>query len=103
LPFITRISKYYDLSIFDYGLFNSKSSSSTIGDNKSSENQFNYKDVIKDGYLTDTINSTSKYNNYNYDVMKAMQTQILKSDPLNGIIQEEMTDKDWDNLISHAH
>ena len=32
--------------------------------------------------------------------MKAMQTQIHKSDTLNGKDHEEMTDKDMDNLIT---
>ncbi len=104
LPFITRISKYYDLTLFDNSLSNSSSKSSTIsttfGNNKSSENPFNYKNVIKDSHITDTIND---YNNYDDEVMRSMQAQIHKSDTLNGKSQEEMTDEDWNKLITPAH
>ena len=51
LPFITRISKYYDLTMFDNSLANSSKSSSTsttFRDNKSSDNQFNYNNAIKE-------------------------------------------------------
>ena len=61
LPFITRMSKYYDLTMFDNSLANSSKSSSTsttFRDNKSSDNQFNYNNAIKDNsHITDTINS----------------------------------------------
>ena len=62
LPFITRISKYYDIALLDNSLTNSSSKSSststTFRDNKSSDNQFNYKNAIKDNsHLTDTLNS----------------------------------------------
>jgi hypothetical protein len=106
LPFITRISKYYDLTLFDNGVSNSsKSSSSTIfKDNKGSENQFNYNNAIEDGsHLNDTINTPSKYNNYDDDIMTAMQAQIPKQDTLDGKSQKEMTDEDIDKLISPAH
>jgi hypothetical protein len=108
LPFITRISKYYDLTLFENDSSNSsKSSPSTTNfrDNKSSDDSINYKNVIKDNsHLTDTVNNQNNYNNYDDDVMKAMQAQIPKSDTLNGKSkEEEMTDKDWDNLISPAH
>jgi hypothetical protein len=44
LPFIKRISKYYDIVLLDNSLSKSKSSSisTTFGYNKSSENQLNY-------------------------------------------------------------
>jgi hypothetical protein len=105
LPFITRISKYYDLTLFDNSLSNSnsKSSSSTsiFRDKKSSENPYGYKNAIKDdSHLTDTINS---YNNYDDDVMKFMQAQIPKQESLDGKSQAEMTDENIDNLISPGH
>jgi hypothetical protein len=99
LPFITRISKYYDLTLFDNSLVGNKSSSSNSFKDKSSENQFNY-DKIKNSHLTDTINS---HNNCDDDVMTAMQAQIPKRDSSNGKSLEEMTDEEWDNLISPDH
>jgi len=102
LPFIKRISKYYDIVLLDNILSGSKSSSisTTFGYDKSSENQFNYKKAIKDNsHLTGTLNSSSNYD----DVVKAMQAQIPKSDTLNGKDHEEMTDKDMDNLITPEH
>jgi hypothetical protein len=103
LPFITRISKYYDLTLFDNSLANSsKSSSSNSFKDKSSENQFGYNNAIKESsHLTDTINN---YNNYDDELMTAMQAQIPKQDTLNGKSQDEVTnDEDMDNLISPAH
>ena len=103
LPFITRISKYYDIAMLDNSLANNSKSSSTstnFRDNKSSDNQFGYKNAIKDSHITDTINS---HNNYDDDVMKAMQAQIPKQDTLDGKNNEEMTNEDLDNLISPAH
>ncbi len=104
LPFITRISKYYDVSIFDNSLASDSISSSkyaTFGDDKSLENPFNYQNAIKDnGHLTDTINS---HNNYEDDVMTLMQAQIPKSDTLDGKSQEEITDEDINNSIDLLH
>jgi hypothetical protein len=103
LPFIKRISKYYDIVLLDNSLSKSKSSSisTTFGYNKSSENQLNYKNEIKDNiHFTDALNNQ---NNYDEDVMKAMQAQIPKSDTLNGKAHEEMTDKDMDNSITLEH
>ena len=59
LPFITRISKYYDLTLFDNSYLEvvNHLTSTTFRDNKSSENPFDYKNAIKDSHLTDTINS----------------------------------------------
>jgi hypothetical protein len=103
LPFITRMSKFYDLTLFDNSLANSSKSSATstiYADNKSSENQFGYNNAIKNSHITDTINS---HNNYDDDVMTAMQAQIPKQDTLNGNIQaEEMTDEYLNKLISPA-
>ncbi len=105
LPFITRISKYYDIAMLDNSLANNSSKSSptstTFGDNKSSENQFDYNNDIKDNsHITDTINS---HNNYDDDIMALMQAQIPKSDILNGNIQDEMNDENLDNLITLEH
>jgi hypothetical protein len=102
LPFITRISKFYDLSIFDNGLSNSKSSTTNFRDNKSSDNSFGYNNAIEDNsHLTNTINSPS---NYDDDVMTLMQSQLPKQDILDGKSQkEEMTDEDIDKVISPAH
>jgi hypothetical protein len=108
LPFITRMSKYYDLTLFDNDLSNSSKSSpsSTIfTDNKSSDNQVNYNNAIKDNsQFTATLNNQNNYNNYDDEIMKSMQAQIPKSDSLNGKSQEEeMTNEDLNNLISPAH
>jgi hypothetical protein len=105
LPFITRISKFYDLTMFDNSLSNSSepiSTSTTFRDNKSSDNQSNYNNDIKDnGHFTDTINNP---NNYDDDVMTLMQAQIPKQDTLYGKGQEEMTDnEDLNELISPEH
>jgi hypothetical protein len=105
LPFISRISKYYDISILDNILSDSSKSSPTstnFRDNKSSDNPLNYKNAIKDNsHLTDTINS---HNNYEDDIMTLMQAQIPNQDTLNGKSQKEaMTDEDIDKLISPAH
>jgi hypothetical protein len=105
LPFITRISKYYDLTMFDNSLSNDSKSSSkytTFRDNKSSDNPLGYKNAIKDNnHLADTINSPS---NYEDDVMTLMQAQIPKQDTLDGKNQEEaMNDEDIDKLISPSH
>ena len=107
LPFITRISKYYDLTMLDNSLANNSSKSSsnptTFKDNKGSDNTFNYKNAIKENsHLTDTINSPSEYNNYDDELMKFMQAQIPKQDTLDGKSQaEEMTDEnDINKLIS---
>jgi hypothetical protein len=103
LPFITRISKHYDITMLENSLSGSKSSSTstTFRDNKSSENQFDNVDVIKNSHLTDTINS---HNNYDDDVMTLMQAQIPKQDTLDGKNSEVMTnEKDLNNLISPDH
>jgi hypothetical protein len=105
LPFITRMSKFYDLTLFDNDSANSSSKSSSnstiIGNNNSSENQFSYNNSIKDNsHFIDTLNS---HNNYDDDVMTLMQSQILKSDTLNGKNQKDLTDEDIDKLISPGH
>jgi hypothetical protein len=103
LPFITRISKYYDLTLLDnISSGSSKSSTSTFRNNKSSENPLNYKNA-KDSHIIDTNNSSSNYNNYDDDVMILMQAQIPKQDTSNGKSQKEITDEDIDKLISPAH
>jgi hypothetical protein len=106
LPFITRISKFYDLTLLDNSLANSsKSSSTSIFRDKSSDNQVNYNNAIKDNsQFTATLNNQNNYNNYDDEIMKSMQAQIPKSDSLNGKSQEEeMTNEDLNNLISPAH
>ena len=105
LPFITRISKYYDSTLFDNSLTNSSksySNSTDVRENKSSDNQFDYNNVMENSsHLNDTINS---HNDYEDDVMTLMQAQIPKSDTLNGKSHEEtITDEDIDKLISPAH
>jgi hypothetical protein len=104
LPFITRLSKYYDLTLFDNSLANNGKSSPTsiiFGDNKISDNLLNYKNALKDSHLTDTINNQ---NTYDDDIMSLMQAQIPKQDTLDGKSHEEMTkDEDMDNLISPDH
>jgi hypothetical protein len=97
LPFITRLSKFYDLTLFDNGSSNNNSHPSIFKDDL--DNQFN-KYAINGSHITDTINS---HNNYDDDVMKFMQAQIPKSDSLNEKGQAEMTDEDIDKLISPAH
>jgi hypothetical protein len=102
LPFITRISKYYDISMLDDSSSNSNKLSPTstnFRDNKSSDNQSSYKNSIMDSsHLTDTINS---HNNYDDDdVMTLMQAQIPKQDTLDGKNLEAMTDEDIDKLIT---
>jgi hypothetical protein len=91
LPFITRISKLYDLTLLDNSLGDSSKSSSTstiFGDNKGSENQFGYNNIINDNsHVTDTINNQ---NNYDDDVMTLMQAQIPKQNTLDGKGQEAM-------------
>ena len=92
-----------DIYVNWYSSSKSFFSSNTIRDNKSSENIFNY-NVNKYSNITDTINTTSKYNSYDDDkVMKAMQSQIPKLDTLDGKSQEEMTDEDIDKLITLDH
>jgi hypothetical protein len=105
LPFITRISKYYDLTLFDNIISGSSKTSSkytNFRDNKSSENQFNYKNTIEDNSrLMDTINGS---NNYDDELMESLQAQIPKQDTLNGKYNEAMTnDEDIDKLISPGH
>jgi hypothetical protein len=103
LPFITRISKLYDLTLFDNGSSNSsKSPSSTSIFRNNLDNQINF-DAIKDSHLNDNINSPNNYTNYDDELMKSMQAQIPQLDTLNGKSQDEMTDKDWDNLITPDH
>ena len=80
--------------MFDNSLANiSKSStiSTTFGDNKNQIIHLIIIIAIKDGHKTDTIND---YNNYDEVVMRSMQSQMPKSDILNGKRQEEMIDED---------
>ena len=103
LPFITRLSKLYDLKLFDNSLSSNSDSSSTstiFRDNKSSDDPFGYKNSIEDSHLTDTING---HNNYDDDVMEAMQSQLPKQDTLDCMNNEVMTNEDVYNLISPSH
>jgi outer membrane usher protein FimD/PapC len=108
LPFITRMSKFYDLTLFDNSIssnIKSSSTSYTHRDNNSSDNQFGYKNAIEDNsHLNDTINSSNNYNDYDDELMKFMQSQIPKQKSLDDKIQaEEITDEDMDNLITPEH
>jgi hypothetical protein len=108
LPFITRMSKFYDLTLFDNSIssnIKSSSTSYTPRDNNSSDNQFGYKNAIEDNsHLNDTINSSNSYNDYDDELMKFMQSQIPKQKSLDDKIQaEEITDEDMDNLITPEH
>jgi hypothetical protein len=103
LPFITRMSKFYDLTLFDNSMDSSSKSSSNFRTNKNSDNQVNYNNAIKDNsQFIATLNNQNNYNNYD-DVMKDMQAQIHGSDSLKGKNLEEMTNEEVDNLISPAH
>ncbi len=62
-PFITRISKYYDLTLFDNSLVGDKSSSSKSFKDKNSGKQHNY-NAIKGSHLTDYTNTKSLSQNY---------------------------------------
>ena len=124
LPFVANLSKYYDLSKLNNAL--TSKSSSTYSNNKqniisdtlrneqvkgfeSSVNRLDFTEVkdgkteMDDGGLNVHNKDPDKYKNLDDEIMKDMQRQVHIADSLKGNSIEEMTEENWDKIVTPEH
>jgi hypothetical protein len=127
LPFITNISKFYDKDILNSNYTDSSFPKRTYSNNlnqtidkeiineknfnksESSDNLFDYngikdvKSITEDNGFKDDNITQRKFENLDDEVMEDMQRQVQITDSLKDKSIEEMTEEDWNKIITPQH